>query len=111
MPDWTMHDWTLKSISLDWRPGALAIGLLGPKSLTAITARDIRELHVPRRFGWGPSASVQSIEGPTKHDGELLRLTIQMHSGDVIEIVAAAFDLPAKQPWEPDSGRHPLTSG
>jgi hypothetical protein len=38
-------------------------------------------------------------------------LIIQMHFGDAIEIVAAAFDLPAKQPQEPNSGRHPLTSG
>jgi hypothetical protein len=46
---------------------------------------------------WGPSVSVNRVLGPTDYGEGLFHIAIKMSSGDVIEVVAKRFDLPAAQ--------------
>jgi hypothetical protein len=46
---------------------------------------------------WGPSVSVNRVVGPTEYGDGLSHLALRMSSGDVIEVVAKVFDLPAAQ--------------
>ena len=70
----------------------------GPDAATSLLAHGFRGLRAPRKFEWGPSVSINRVTGPVKCDDGLLMLSIEMQSGDTIEIEAAAFDLPAPQP-------------
>jgi hypothetical protein len=90
-----MHDWTLVSIQTEWKEGRVALSFRNSKSETvSVIADGIAELVIPRRNEWGPSVSVNSVIGPTDHQGGLQRLSIEMQSGDVIQIVAKSFCLP-----------------
>ena len=53
----------------------------------------MHELSVPRTFPWGPSVSVNTVEGPVKQENGLAVLSMEMQSGDLIRIVARSFDL------------------
>jgi hypothetical protein len=51
------------------------------------------ELSVPHLEPWGPSVSINGVEGPTLGpDGNFL-LEIEMQSGDVIALRAGAIEL------------------
>ena len=93
----TMHDWTLESISVEWESGTATFALAGPITAATVIAHDVRSLQMPRRFPWGPSVSVNKTDGPTHIDNGLLRLSIEMQSGDTVEIVASSFDVPESQ--------------
>ena len=59
-----------------------------------LTAQGLVNIHVPKSEPWGRSVSVNEIRGPLKFDSELQKLTIEMQSGDCIEIVARSICLP-----------------
>ena len=91
-----MHDWTLMRIRLDWESGLLTIELRNPKSeLVELTANGLKSVLVPRREEWGPSISINKVEGPDSGENGEMRLRIQMQSGDTIELVAKHILLPA----------------
>jgi len=91
-----MHDWTLIAIHLDWTIGRVVIELRNRRSINvALVAERVSALHVPRLQDWGPSASINEVKGPTDIVGGK-RLSIEMQSGDVIEICASSFILPAE---------------
>ncbi len=87
-----MHDWTLHSISMDWESGSAICSLAGPKGTASIVAKDVAELRVPRNLPWGRSVSVNQVTGPTRRDDGLFLLSIEMQSGDTIEVAARAFE-------------------
>ncbi len=95
--DRLMHDWTLVSVSVDWKAGAVVLALDGPLKASTLVARGVRDFHMPRRFEWGPSVSVNETNGPSAVADGLYRLAIEMQSGDIIEIVAEGFDFPDPQ--------------
>jgi hypothetical protein len=89
-----MHDWTLLSIAIDWKTGAVALHLASSAGQTELRAEDMREIRIPRAQPWGPSVSINTVDGPNPHDEGLLRLAIEIQSGDLIEIVARSFKMP-----------------
>jgi hypothetical protein len=91
---WLMHDWTFQSISVDWKAGTATFSLTWSGNSVALVAHGVRDLHIPRRFDWGPSVSVNKSHGPSPIEDGLLRFSMEMQSGDTIEVVAAKFDLP-----------------
>ena len=93
-----MHDWTLEGVSIDWQSGSVVRRMAGPSAPALLVAHGLRELRLPRKLEWGPSASVNRVAGPLERVDGLLLLSIEMQSGDIIEIEAAAFDPPASQP-------------
>lgn len=90
-----MHDWTLVSISFDWKVASATLELRNPKSETVLLiAKGVIQLLVPKRDEWGRSSSVNAVSGPTRQQDGIDLLLIEMQSGDVIEILAAFFDMP-----------------
>lgn len=90
-----MHDWTLLSEKVDWKEGVVSLEFENGAGRQRLHASGLRELHVPRTQSWGPSVSVLESQGPSVLEDGSARLSIQMQTGDRIEIVAHAFDLPA----------------
>ena len=89
-----MHDWTLLSLEVDWGTGEVRLGIESPSGQTSIRALDLYELRVPRARAWGPSVSINAVEGPSAQKDGRLRLAIEMQSGDLIEIVARSIEMP-----------------
>ena len=92
-----MHDWTLRGIEVDWQRDAtrVTVRLKAPHGPETITAQKVREICVPRANSWGPSVSVYEMTGPDVRPDGSARVSIEMQSGDVIEIVAEEFGLPS----------------
>ncbi len=91
-----MHDWTLTAIHFDWTAGCVTIELKNQSSKkVAVVADGVSTLVVPRLQEWGPSSSVNELRGPSDITGGK-HLFIEMQSGDVIEISARTFILPAE---------------
>ena len=90
-----MHDWTLLSTAFDWKNGQVTLEFrkAGP-ALVSVVANGVSDIHVPQLNEWGPSVSVNTVEGTSDCGNGQQRLAIEMQSGDVITIVAASFILP-----------------
>ena len=89
-----MHDWTLLSLEVDWGDGEVRLCIKSPSGLTSIRAFDLYELRVPRARTWGPSVSINAVDGPSPQEDGRVRLAIEMQSGDLIEIVARSIEMP-----------------
>jgi hypothetical protein len=89
-----MHDWTLLSLRIDWESGEVSIVVRGPKAEHEVRVSGALEIHVPRALPWGPSASINTVAGPTVIERGLSSLDIEMQSGDTIRIVARSFNMP-----------------
>lgn len=92
-----MHDWTLVSISFDWRNARVTIEL---EDLTftvrTLIAEGVRELKAPKANEWGPSVSVNEVSEVEGEHSQGRCLRIEMQSGDVIQIVAERIALPSQ---------------
>lgn len=89
-----MHDWKLERITIDWGSGEARAFVRSPKGSEEIRVSGLREIRVPRREDWGPSVSINTVDGPNRSDDGLLHLNIEMQSGDMIEIVAESIEMP-----------------
>jgi hypothetical protein len=97
-----MHDWSFLSLLVSWRSGELEIGLQSPSGPASVCAQGLRDLRLPRERSWGPSVSVNAVRGPSVRPDGLSQLSIEMQTGDVIEIVAEAFSMPTSVPGSKD---------
>jgi hypothetical protein len=88
-----MHDWTLQSVHYEWELSEATLMFLTHISSQRLVARDVRDLHVPRREEWGPSSSVNKVEESA--EAGVRTLMVEMQSGDQITISAAEFELVA----------------
>jgi hypothetical protein len=80
-----LRDATLINISLEWAAGvALVTFRFHGFGGMVVEAKDLFELKCPRLLPWGPSNSVNSAELKTLLGSQCL--TIEMQSGDVLEI-------------------------
>ena len=82
-----LHDATLQSLSFNWANASatLTFELCAVESeFVIVEASGVTNLQCPRVQPWGPSNSVNSAALETQAVGQLL--TIEMQSGDVIEI-------------------------
>jgi hypothetical protein len=89
-----MHDWTLRSLEVDWGAGEVRLCVDSPSGQTGVRAIDLYELRVPRAQAWGPSVSINSVDGPSPQEDGRVRVAIEMQSGDLIEIVARSIEMP-----------------
>src|SRR6266404_2436553 len=93
-----MHDWTLRSISVDWEAGTATISLTWASLPAAVIAHGVQDLRIPRKLEWGHSVSVNSTRGPDPIEDGLFSFSIEMQSGDTVEVVASRFELPTSRP-------------
>jgi hypothetical protein len=91
-----LHDWTLVRIAVEWEAGTVRVDLQSPSGPRCLCAAGLQDLRVPQSTPWGPSISVNAVRGPLgKPSQDTTTLAIEMQSGDVIEITARSFDIPA----------------
>src|SRR5215467_4856862 len=91
---YNMHDWTLKSIRVDWVLGEAALIVSSYRQDHEILVTNFSNLIIPRLQEWGPSVSINSVTGPNKIDGNKYNLTIEMQTGDNISVTGEKIELP-----------------
>ena len=87
-----MHDWSLLSITFNWKEGAVDLTFEGETGVVTVHAAGATDLHVPRTEPWGPSETVSRAIGPVAFAAGGRRLQIETHSGDIISVVANRFE-------------------
>lgn len=93
-----MHDWSLISIVFDWVSGTANLSFrYGEGHNTVLSATNVAELLIPKREEWGTSVSVNEVQGPHLLANGNYHLSIEMQSGDVIQIEARSFTLPVSK--------------
>jgi hypothetical protein len=89
-----MHDWTLLSISFEWKAARVTVLLRTAGSvIRTLIANDVVDIKIPKRQEWGPSVSVNATSEVASLANATTHLKIEMQTGDVIEIVAGTFCL------------------
>lgn len=92
-----MHDWTLLNMRIDWTESSVEIVVLDERSLIrSIVFRGLREFSADRKEHWGPSSSINEVSWDFSPAGGGVRLNVEMQSGGLIKISAAAVDLDGK---------------
>ncbi len=80
-----LHDATLESISFDWAAAVVFVRFkVHGIGAAGFEAKDVFNVNCPRLLPWGPSNSVNSVELQAQSGCQCL--TIEMQSGDVLEI-------------------------
>jgi hypothetical protein len=90
-----MHDWVFAKASIDWERAVARLEFNWDGKLKVVRAVGFSGIHLPRQLPWGPSASVNRCDGPTRRQGGEYGLAIEMQSGDTIEITARQFEMPS----------------
>jgi hypothetical protein len=87
-----MHEWTLIALLFEWKEARVTLTFLNQNAANvSLIAEKVSVLSVPKRNEWGPSVSVNTLEGPILQSDGTSVLRIEMQSGDVIEITADSF--------------------
>ena len=90
-----MHDWTLVSLMVEWIKGVVTITFKNNDSKQVfLVAEGLADLKIPKREDWGESISVNEIEGLNSLDNGNSFITIEIQSGDKIELEARSISLP-----------------
>jgi len=94
--EYCMHDWVLVNIIVEWNKGRVILNIdrYRYKTSEQVVANNFSKLEVPRRYEWGESETINEITGPIQLDSGQYRFSIEMQSGDVIEIDAESLDMP-----------------
>lgn len=85
-----LHDATLRTLSFDWKQGALELLIKTATGFLTLRATDVKQLSCPRQHPWGPSAHINDARSIKGENGRGT-LELEMQSGDVIVIEAASF--------------------
>jgi hypothetical protein len=89
-----MHDWTLVTLLLEWFKGIVTITLKNSNSNEFfLVAEGLADLKVPKREDWGESVSVNEVDGPRVLENGNSYISIEIQSGDKIEIEAKSISL------------------
>lgn len=84
-----MHDWTLQEIYVNWASASAKIEFLDSESKKrTINIEGLIFINSPRKNPWGESVSVNEVVRATSNEGRFM-LSIEMQSGDTIELEAA----------------------
>ncbi len=85
-----MHEWTLIDITSHWADRSVTLGFSSQDGHKEILATNFSKVLVPRNDPWGASVSVNTA---ILSNGDK-RLSIEMQSGDTIEIEAQSIEMP-----------------
>lgn len=90
-----MHDWTLLALMIDWAKGVVTISFMNNQSQKVfLIAEGFSDLRVPKREKWGGSVSINEVGGPKLLQNGNIYFSIEMQSGDKIEMEARSISLP-----------------
>jgi hypothetical protein len=96
------HDAFLRDVQLDWEHGLLTIRFGFEEWDLALTATGVRKLQIRRDEPWGPSSYVNETHGPVQISGGLMTFSIEMQSGDAIELTAVDIRFERTRALAPD---------
>lgn len=83
------HDGTLRQVRFDWSTATVAVEVtIVPGLRRSLIVGGVTDIRVTHTQPWGPSGSVYELSIDQRPTG--MRLTVQMQSGDVIEISGQA---------------------
>lgn len=91
-----LHDAILESVEMRWSSGEAALRIRtgdGAHPQRMVLASAVRRFACDRQMPWGFSVSINEVRGPAAAGDGAVVLEIEMQSGDVIRIEAAAFSL------------------
>ena len=89
-----LHDATLKAVNFGWETGVVHLTFkvgVAPSDLAIVEVQGVTSLICPRLCPWGPSSSVNAAAVEEFTDGRVL--TIEMQSGDVLEVRCVAIEI------------------
>jgi hypothetical protein len=90
-----MHDWVLLTLMVDWMNSMVTITFRDSQSQEVfLIAEGLSDFRVPKREEWGGSVLVNEVEGPKTLQNGNLYFSIEMQSGDKIELEARSVSLP-----------------
>ena len=89
-----MHDWTLVSVFVDWLNNTVNMTFKNVIKEEQIIVNGFTELRIPKRGEWGASVSVNDVTGPTLLKNGNYFLSLEIQSGDQIEIEAKDIVMP-----------------
>lgn len=89
-----LHDATLLSIAFRWGDLATIEARFQDAGacIVELTVVGASLLNCPRENPWGPSASINAINGPFAEKDGTSRLELEIQSGDVITIKGTSFE-------------------
>ena len=90
-----MHDWTLKSVKVDWSGRQIVISVSWAGKTAEIIINDFSNVTVPRIEEWGPSVSINSVSEIEKLSSGEICLKIEMQTGDTILVTGREINLPS----------------
>lgn len=91
-----LHDATLESMELFWSSGEVLLRIrtgdpTHPQRVVVASA--VRRFACDRQLPWGVSVSINEVRGPVPVGDDASVVEIEMQSGDLIRIEAAAFNV------------------
>jgi galactose mutarotase-like enzyme len=86
-----LHDASLIQVIVDWGGGLLSCRLNAKEGHVILEAHSMQKLECPRFNPWGPSVSINEVKTYDIDSG--IRITMEMQSGDIIDIICASFNL------------------
>lgn len=90
-----MHDWTLIGISVDWLKGEITVLFKDANSSEkTLVGQNFSSLNIPKKDDWGKSVSVNEVDGPRLLKNGDSFISIEIQSGDCIELYAETILLP-----------------
>jgi len=87
-----MHDWTLTAFEYSWKNKRLVVSVRYRQQVHDLLFEQVSDVHIVQRAPWGPSASINDVSVLVL-DQATQRTSIEVQSGDTIEIVSATFEL------------------
>lgn len=90
----SLHDATLLGIRYEWAQARVTFSLqTEPDVRRDLIVTGVTVLHLTRLEPWGPSESVNQVSWSRREADTLPVLSVEMQSGDLIEVRASAFTL------------------
>jgi hypothetical protein len=91
-----LHDATLLVLRFEWATGTLRYRIRTAdlqEPMVDVIGRGVARFDTTREEPWGPSRSIYEVT--LSSEGSLMKLTIQMQSGDILVAIGRAFTLEA----------------
>lgn len=89
-----LHDATLLAITCEWAQARVTFSLQTEPSVRRdLIVKGVTALRLTRLEPWGPSGSVNLVSWSRREADTLAELSVEMQSGDLIEVRATEFTL------------------
>lgn len=95
-----MHDWSIKNIHVSWKERRAVLDLVKYQGAPKLICEGVTNIKIPMVFDWGPTDCINETapyldvkDGILNVENWEGKLSIEMQTGDVIEIEAKTITL------------------